>query len=136
METDAAICGMDAICGRGGFHWIFFKFNPRALPWSWDGLKFCKCNLLNIAASLETVITPASSPSSYKGLFVIIAINIWPDLFFRGNWPDHDCPEFNPSMISFRGVWYSSATRRSAAWQPRTSWVFHPYRFSAERFLG
>jgi hypothetical protein len=55
-------------------------------------------------ASLETVIIPTSSPSSYNGLFVTIAINISPDLFLKGNWPDHDSPMLNLSMILFKGA--------------------------------
>ena len=109
LETDETISGTGAMCGRGGCHWILFKNDCRALCWqlvlSWFVLRFSASNvILNNAASLETVIQPTSIPFSYNGLLVTIAIKVSPDLFFKGNWPDHDCPLVNLSMILCRAT--------------------------------
>lgn len=127
FETDDAIWGTGPICGSGGCHWILFEFDPRTLPQSWYvDLKFSDAILLNIAASLETVIIPASSLCSYNALLVTIANNISPHFRLTGIWPDHDFPEAKCLVMFSTEFWYSSTTSNSTALCPRTSESLHP----------
>lgn len=138
FETDDARWGTAAICGRW-CHWRFFKFILRnldcSLALSCRVLIFPRFVLLNTAASLDTVTIPASSPSSYSGLFVTSAMRLWPDRLLTGSCPDQDSPLLNLSMIARTKWWCSSSKSSSTALWPTASKSLYPYSFSAAQFL-